>query len=28
MIAVVADDFTGAAELAAMGLRYGLNAEV
>ncbi|MHC4337660.1 MAG: four-carbon acid sugar kinase family protein [Planctomycetota bacterium] len=28
MIAVIADDFTGAAELAATGLRYGLNAEV
>ena len=28
MIAVIADDFTGAAELAAVGLRYGLNAEV
>ncbi len=28
MIAVIADDFTGAAELAAVGLRYGLNPEV
>lgn len=28
MIAVIADDFTGAAEIAAVGLRYGLNAEV
>jgi uncharacterized protein YgbK (DUF1537 family) len=28
VIAVVADDFTGAAELAAVGLRYGLSAEV
>ncbi len=28
MIAVIADDFTGAAEIAAIGLRYGLNAEV
>jgi uncharacterized protein YgbK (DUF1537 family) len=28
MIAVVADDFTGAAELAAVGMRYGLSAEV
>jgi uncharacterized protein YgbK (DUF1537 family) len=28
VIAVVADDFTGAAELAAVGLRYGLNTEV
>ena len=28
MIAVIADDFTGAAELAAVGLRFGLNTEV
>jgi uncharacterized protein YgbK (DUF1537 family) len=28
MIAVIADDFTGAVELAAVGLRFGLNAEV
>lgn len=28
MIAVVADDFTGAAELAAVAIRYGLSAEV
>jgi len=28
MIAVIADDLTGAAELAAIGLRFGLNAEV
>jgi len=28
VIAVVADDFTGAAEVAAVGLRYGLRAEV
>lgn len=28
MIAVIADDFTGAAELAGVGLRYGLNAEL
>jgi len=28
MIAVVADDFTGAAEIGGVGLRYGLNAEV
>jgi uncharacterized protein YgbK (DUF1537 family) len=28
MIAVIADDFTGAAELAAIGLRFGLSAEV
>jgi uncharacterized protein YgbK (DUF1537 family) len=28
MIVVIADDFTGAAELAAIGLRYGLKAEV
>ena len=28
MIAVIADDLTGAAELGAVGDRYGLNAEV
>lgn len=28
MIVVVADDFTGAVELAGVGLRYGLKAEV
>jgi uncharacterized protein YgbK (DUF1537 family) len=28
MIVVIADDFTGAAELAAIGLRFGLSAEV
>src|SRR5688500_7067066 len=28
MIAVIADDLTGAAELAGIGLRYGLRAEV
>jgi len=28
MIVVIADDFTGAAEVAAIGLRYGLSAEV
>jgi uncharacterized protein YgbK (DUF1537 family) len=28
MIVVIADDFTGAAELGAIGLRYGLNVEV
>lgn len=28
MIAVVADDFTGAAEIGGLGLRYGLNVEV
>ena len=28
MIAVIADDFTGAAELAGISLRYGLSVEV
>lgn len=28
MIAVIADDFTGAAEIAGLGLRYGLNVEI
>ncbi len=28
MIAVIADDFTGAAELAGLGLRYGLSVEI
>ncbi|MDX9924943.1 MAG: four-carbon acid sugar kinase family protein [Ignavibacteriaceae bacterium] len=28
MIAVIADDFTGAAELAGLGLRFGLNVEI
>ena len=28
MIAVIADDFTGAAESAAVSLRFGLNAEL
>jgi len=28
MIAVIADDFTGAAELGGLGLRYGMSVEI